>query len=98
MPNEPAAPYANSQDLAHAEQVSQNRAEMAQALGRPKDVEELNRTRAEDSRIRNEFGIRSDGRAYGSGSTNDPRWHRLLHDHFAAALDQKHALQRSRGL
>jgi hypothetical protein len=87
----PSAPYANSQDADHAEQASHNRAELAHAMGGPKDVHALNQARAEDSRIRNEVGIRSDGRAYGSGSTNDPRGHRLLHDHFAAAFDKERA-------
>jgi hypothetical protein len=73
--------FINRQDQAHADEASHNRAEMARAMGKPKDVEELNRVRAEDSRIRDEVGIRSDGRAYGSGSTN-PRGHRLLHEHF----------------
>jgi hypothetical protein len=91
MPNEPAAPYANSQDLARAEEASHNRAEMAHAMGQPKDVEEYLRVRAEDSRIRDEVGARSDGRAYGSGSTNDPRGHRHLHEHFARAFHQEHA-------
>jgi hypothetical protein len=82
------APLANRQDADHAEQSSHNRAELARAMGKPKEVHALNHARAEESRIRDEVGAKADQRAYGSGSTNDPRGHRLLHDHFAQADQQ----------
>jgi hypothetical protein len=87
-----AAPYANPQDLDHAAEHSHVRAELARAMGDPKHSEDdYLYWRAEDSRVRDEVGARSDGRAYGSGVTNDTRGHRHLHHHFESGGNVEHA-------
>lgn len=84
-----SAPYANTQDAQHAEGHSHVRAGLARTMDSKHSQHEHLHWRAEDSRIRDEVGARQDGRAYGSGVTNDARGHRLLHHHFATGGNQE---------